>query len=171
MSTPHIIIGFSTGKGWSPIPALIRTIEGTEYSHTYIKVWSHEIQDYVVYQESFKGLNAEASSLFNKDNKIINEYAIRVTQEQLDSIMQFCFSRLGMPYGTAQIAGMFAARVLRQCCFKDMKNPLADGLKTMVCSEMVGHILGILGKEIDKDLLEIEGPKMIHKKVLELYNQ
>lgn len=171
MTQPHILIGFATPM--SPcafIAFAIRLIEETPYSHTYIKIWSDSANDYIVYQENFAGLSVMNGSIFNAKEKIFSEYKIEVTEEQLFEIIRFCHKNFGLPYGTKQIMGMLWARSLRQLGCPNAKNPFADGPKTMVCSELVGTVLGMIGKQIDPELLEIEGPKLIHKKVVELYN-
>jgi hypothetical protein len=172
MNQPHIIIGFSTPKNpLAVFSALIRVFEETPYSHTYIKIWSDVINGYIVYQESGLVMNAINGAVFDKKEKIFAEYKINVTEDQLSEIVKYSVDSLGIPYGVRQIAGMLSARVLRQLGFRNMKNPFADGPKTMVCSEFVGRVLALLGHPIDKDILEIEGPKMICRKASELYNK
>jgi len=170
MTQPHILIGFSTPKSdFAIAAAIIRFVENTPYSHVYVKIWSDIIDGYIVYQETFAGLGAMNGALFDDHVKIFSEYKIDVTEEQMTQIMHFFQDNYGLPYGVRQIAGMLTARVLRQMGFHDAKNPFADGIRTMVCSEMVGAVLTILGEPFDKSLLEIEGPKMIHKIVVKLF--
>lgn len=170
MTQPHILIGFSTPKNdFAIAAAMIRFVENTPYSHVYVKIWSDIIDGYIVYQETFSGLGAMNGEIFDQHVKIFSEYKINVTEEQLTKIMHFFQDNYGLPYGVRQIAGMLTARVLRQLGFHDAKNPFADGIRTMVCSEMVGAVLLILGETINKSELEIEGPKMIHRAVVKLF--
>ena len=159
-----ITIGFSKPSHFRIGAALIRIVEQTEFSHTYVKIGDD------IWQESLPKFNKVGVLDFQKDHIIVCAYILNVTDEQYDKITEFCeyCLRLRIPYGTTQIVGMAIVRMINQLFHCKFKNPFADGPKTMVCSEFVGEVLEIMGVKIDPRLLELEGPKLIRKIVTEL---
>lgn len=153
-----IFIGFSKPNHFAVGSLLIRLIEGTDFSHTFILINGS------VFQESMPEINVIDYVDFQKKNKIVDLHTICVSDEKLDEIISFCVDSLTakVPYGRYQLVGMGAVRLLNRLGFR-FKNPFADGQKTMVCSEFVGYILKILGISVPMDQLEVEGPKLIHK--------
>lgn len=164
----QIVIGFSTvRKRFSLFSWAIRAVEQTKYSHVYIKFWSESMQRWLIYQASHMAVNFMGEQRFLNEEIIIEEFVINVTPEQKAKILQYCVDTVGTPYGVSQIFGMAYARVLARLGY-NMYNPFSDGSKTMVCSELAGHILMVMGEEVDPFELEIQGPKWIHEKVVEL---
>jgi hypothetical protein len=162
-----IIIGFSTSKyKWNPIAAAIRLAEGAPFSHTYVKFWSPSIQRWLIYHASRTRLNFMNLEFFQKESKIVEEHEIPVTPEQKVKVIQYCVDTVWKSYGTRQLLGMAWVRLWRRLGVA-AKNPFRDNQRTQVCSELVGHVLRIIGEDIDPRVLEVEGPRWIHGKVLE----
>lgn len=106
-------------------------------------------------------------------NIIVEEYAVIVTEEQKNKILQYCIDTVENPYGTLQLIGMGIARLQKVITGKG-KNPFRDGERSQVCSELVGRILRIIGMDIQEEDLEIEGPKFVRdlvKKIGILINE
>lgn len=163
-----LIIGFSTArKKFAPFGLAIRLIEQTPYNHVYLKFWSDSLSRWLIYQASHTRLNFCGEQRFLEDEVIIEEFAINTTKEQQTAILQYCIDTVGTPYGIVEIMGLVYARLLGRFG-KKIRNPLADNQKTMICSELVGNVLNILGENIPASVLEVEGPHYIHDRVAEL---
>lgn len=161
-----ISIGFSKPNSFKIGSFLIRKMEGTEFSHTFLLV------DHDIYQESASCFNKIVYSFFLKDHIIVDMHEISISDEKYDEIMYFvseCVNKR-IPYGKLQIVGMGFIRLVNQLFRRKFKNPFADGMKTMVCSEVVAEILRIAGHPLPQDQIEIEGPKYIHKFVKNISN-
>lgn len=157
----EIVIGFSTAVGFKVVAMAIRAFEGTAYSHVYMRYYSSKLDRDMIYQSNIDNVHFTNKEHFLEKNKIIEEYAFKVTPEQRIKIQQKCIDRLSLQYGSLQLIGMAYAQIMRKLGMTP-KNPFWDGEKTQVCSELVGHILIELGYEIDPKALEIEGPKWLN---------
>lgn len=164
-----LIFGFSTPKKQTIISRLIRLIEGTPYSHTYLSYYDEQFQGNIVYHAAFMNVHITPKQIFLDKNKVIEMYPRLVTDKQKQEILKLCGEYADTPYGHKQMIGMGFARLVYLWFGKKIKNPFADGPHTQVCSELMGRILHKLGDPVDLDLLEYEGPKYINK-ILRLYD-
>lgn len=167
----EIIFGFSTAKGFSPISWAIQKVEGTEYSHVYIRVFSKSINRWLLYHASRDNLHFTNWDAFQDENKVIEEYAIPVTEDEKSDILGFCVDRMGYKYGKIQLIGMGIVRIAKLWFNKEIDNPFSDDEKTQVCSELAGRVLQRLGESIPDKALEVEGPKWIRERVIECYTR
>ena len=165
-----LVVGFSKcSSGCAIFSWLIRLVEQTPFSHTYVKFWDEGIERWVVYQASHAALNYRGLPRFLEEEDVIEEYELDVTSEQKKQVLQYCVDTVGTPYGVLEIFGLAYARLMGRFGLR-VSNPFADGTKTMICSKLVGLILILIGDlpEIDRDELEIQGPKWIRDRVVEL---
>lgn len=161
-----VFVGFSKAKRWyMPLAWLIRVIEGTKYSHTYIR-FKHNSGVEVVYEASGIAVHFKALSIFKEDNTIVKEYSFAITPAQRKQLVAFMLANAGVEYGFKQLFGIAIVRL-----FRLKKNPFADGRKSQVCSEVVGHFLEKIMKLDTKLDLDIAGPKDIDKWIQEHYNE
>jgi hypothetical protein len=162
-----ITIGFSKPNHFKLGAWIIMTTEGTNFSHTYLKI------DQDIWQESLPKFNKTSISEFLGINTVVYEYDIQVTEEQYSKIITFCEKCLQeqIPYGKREIVGTAIVRSVNQLFKTKFKNPFSDDLKTMICSEFVGNILEILGLDFPNDELEVDGPKFIRQKVVLLVDK
>jgi hypothetical protein len=167
----QVIIGFSRPRANTVFSWGIRTVENTPFSHTYIRYYSKRLDRWLVYHADQADCHFNNFPSFLSENRPVEEYIIPCTQEEKTAIEQMCIDKVGLKYGWWQIAGMALSRISRLWFDVSVKNPFSDGEKTMVCSEFVGRILRILGESIRDEDLEIEGPKWIRNKTVDLYNK
>jgi hypothetical protein len=162
-----ILVGFSRPKKFKIGSFLIRLIEGVDFSHVFLMIGTD------VYHESVPSVNKLGYLTFLDQHKLVDLHMIYVTEEKHAEIAAFCNDCLinSIPYGKLQIVGMGFLRVVNQLFRTKLKNPFADGMKTMVCSEFVGVVLEKIGLDIPDDQLEIEGPKLIHKMVIKISDE
>lgn len=142
-----LTIGFSkpTSK-FVPFAWAIQWFEQTEYSHCYIKFETSSGPS-LICQASKGMLNFMSPEAFNLHNKVVREFELELSSEQLTQIKISSMEKAGLPYSIRQIVGIVIARI-----FKLTKNPLDHDKDTFVCSEWVGQVLESIGAELDKDL-------------------
>ncbi len=158
----NIVIGFSTSsKKNSIISAIIRLVERTPYSHVYVKFYSPTLDRWLVYHASHTNVHFNNIETFAKENIILEEYALATSECKKNEALRMCVDRVGRPYGYLQIFGMGIVRLIKAWFNVRLKNPFADGERTQVCSELVGHVISKLGYDINISELEFEGPRYI----------
>ena len=142
-----LIIGFSTNKDpKNVIAGSIRLIQGTEYSHVYVRTpesryWNRSY----IYQASGLKVNMMTNDVFLECNKVIKEFKISVPDDIYKEIVGFAMDQCGKSYGLMQLVGI--AYVLGANCVTGgrHKNPWSKGF---ICSELVAVLL----KMMDDDL-------------------
>jgi hypothetical protein len=165
----RFIIGFSTNlHATAVMAAVIRSVEGTKYSHTYLKFWSETLQRYLIYHAAGNKVSFTNEKRFAEHSTIIEEYEIKINATDKAALLQFCVDIVDTPYGRMQLIGMGIARIAAKLGWH-IKTPFKDGPKTQVCSELVGRALALLGVQIDARRLEIDGPKFINEIVRKLH--
>lgn len=158
-----IVIGFSTASHFNLISRSIRLAEGTAFSHVYTRFYDPSIDRWMIYHASHSDLHFTNMECFLAKNKVIEEFYIDVDHETRERALQYCVDRVEIPYGRLQLVGMLIVRLAKLWFNKSIKNPFHDGESTQVCSELVAHLLKIIGEDIDLKLVEVEGPKWINK--------
>lgn len=132
----------------------IRLLEGTRFSHVYIR---HETKYKIdlIYQASGTQVNFESGELFFKKAEAIREFQFEVSDEAFDKYMEFAIRNAGKPYGILQVFG-----ILFVSLFSLEKNPFPSGSANYVCSELVGEILYEIGRfKYDRELFDKLTPK------------
>ena len=155
-----ITVGFSSHKT-SILSKLIRLVEGTPYSHTYVKFRSDSLDRDLIYQASGLAVNFMSPIIFHDHNIVCAEYILEVPDEVHKKVLQFAIDNCGKPYGLKGLFGMAYVKIAR-VFGKKVDNPFSDGGKTYVCSELVSTIIEhFLGKEIGENLDDVS-PKDLH---------
>ena len=90
-----VSVGFSRHNG-SALSALICAVEGTEYSHVYIRRAS-KYGEYV-YQASGLQVNFMSIDTFLEHNTIVEEYEFEIPGTKHDDVIAFCIKYAGRPY-------------------------------------------------------------------------
>lgn len=138
-----IYIGFSYHKS-SPVSKAIKTIEGSEYSHVYIRRVS-KYGEYV-YQASGLAVNFMNIDIFREENVTVEEYQFELPDDKREQLISFFIKYAGASYALSSLFKLLAIlagrRVGKKIVFK------GDGDKTFICSE--------LGAFFVENILEIE---------------
>jgi hypothetical protein len=163
-----VTIGFSKPKKARILSLIIRVLEGTKYSHVFVKLQAETLQRTLIYQAQGLSVHFVNKETFYGKNQTVESYVLPITKEEKVKILQFCIDHVGKPYGLVQIVGMGRYRLVKNWFNKKVRNPLKDKDKTFVCSEIVGHILKILDDSVDEKMFEVEGPRWINKKVKQI---
>lgn len=121
-----VSVGFSRHNG-SLLSSLICAIEGTEFSHVYIRRAS-KYGEYV-YQASGLQVNFMSIDTFLAKNTIVEEYEFDIPEDKHDDMISFCIKYAGRPYS---IKSLF--KILGMILFKLKLS--GDGDETFICSEL-----------------------------------
>lgn len=140
-----LVVGFSTPKKFKLASFFIRLFERSEYSHVFIKMnpsSSSSLDFSKVFQASHGDVNAISYDVFKEQNKIFNEYEIKLTDQKYFEIAHWLWHQLGKPYGFLQlIAIAFGFNISKN---KD---------SAFICSELAAMVLrDHLNYDINKNL-------------------
>ena len=134
---------------------IIRAVEGTKYSHVRLR-WKSSSGIQIVYEASgiaVKVIGEVAAPQFPVE--IVKSYKISVTREQYRNLIKL-FRFASVKYSIKQAFGILLVKL---GLYK--KNPLSNGRKSQICSELVGlFIQEVKQWEIDFDL-DTAGPLAI----------
>lgn len=155
-----LIIGFSTSP--SIVSSLIRTVEGANYSHVYVRFYSEAYDRWLCYHAQASSLHFLSYESFREHFKVIEEFELEVSEETMKKLVQYCIDNAGKPYGRLQLVGMAISRISYLWFSLKLQNPFADGEKTQVCSELVYHVAKEFLGNYPKGNPECEGPRWIN---------
>ncbi len=164
-----IVIGFSRPKKkFLPVFSwLIRLIQGTAFSHCYVRWFSETYDEPLVYEASGTQVRFVGSQAWKNHVEVIHEFELDISDVQFKAFVKFCMSTSGMPYSSTQIFGIALVQVAKLIKVK-MGNPLKNGKRGWVCSELVGYLLNdIIGVAYDYEL-DSAGPKEIYELVAKI---
>jgi hypothetical protein len=159
----NVYFGFSYRK--AKFSKFLRWAEKRPYSHCYVKYVNHVTKKPLILHAAVLSVHTLSTDRFyNHGNRIVKEYVISVDDPQkVKDIIGFIQDMSGADYGWKQLFGMCIARTAAFFGIK-IKNPFADQLKTLVCSEYCAKLANLTGKiSIDMDYAEIGGPSWLDK--------
>jgi len=155
-----MIIGFSRPNSWKPFAQAIMLADHTNFSHTYIKIYSEKLDCTFIFQASGSYVNIMNSTVFETHNTIVEEIAIPISEETRLEILKFAFQQLGKPYSLKQILGITIFRLASLFGIR-LSNLFADNDESFVCSELVGDVIRKFVNPAYDSNLEIISPKDI----------
>ena len=161
--TVKINIGFSKPKNklFPFFSWLIRLFEGTEYSHVYITWHSLGAKVDVYYEAGGSSVHFNCKEVAEAKLNTIHLYEIYIPRSRYKKLIHFCMSNAGKDYGVKQVFGIAYSKLASFITGKRVPNPLADGRRSQVCSELVGAMIeDVLDEETNLDL-DIAGPRAI----------
>ena len=141
-----LYIGFSKSTKKLPIFSwLIRLIESTPYSHTYVKLELHG-KSYI-FEAVGNDCRLILESEWEKKAQVVEEVALPVTVDILAKTEKFIAVNTGKPYGILQLIGVILGKWL------NLKyNITSRGRSALICSELVGRFLEeVMGFKLEKE--------------------
>lgn len=162
-----IWIGFSRALGFAPLSDLIRWVERTDFSHAFVRVRSESLNRDLIYEATGKGVYFVGSEAFKHRAQIIKEFPILISTEAKNNLLRWAVDTSGRPYGTIQLLGL-AIKRLAALLGKQIKNPIINGRRSYICTELVAEALKSLNLIKDSELEDI-GLKELLVKVEEVY--
>lgn len=149
----RIIIGFSKSKKILPIFSwLIRLVEGTKYSHVYVKFPKKTLKTDLIYHASGLMVNFMGEKAFEDNHKTIEEFQIFISDDCYHNVLNYAAVNSGASYSVAQIFGIAAIRLFA-VFGKVIKNPFSNS--GYVCTELVAEILKEINIKINKPVESI----------------
>ena len=130
----YVTIGFSKGKG--PLADLIQFVTGSKITHAYIRHGSE------ITQASGVKVNTENIQDFIKHAEIIDEILVTLSEEEFRLAERFRLAALNSPYSITQLIG-FPIILLGRRFGLNLRNPLANGSHSYICSELVARYLNL----------------------------
>ena len=157
-----ITIGFSKSKLKFPILAwLIQLVEGTKFSHSYIKWHSSKYDTTLYYHATSNTVNFMSEEAFLKKHQPVQEYTLLVREETFTKVIQFAMKNAGKPYSFMQLFAILFVKL----GFPNILNKTQQK-SAYICSELVAEILRdvikVTGKDLDKPL-DLMTPKDIQQ--------
>jgi hypothetical protein len=150
-----LTVGFSKARSkWKFFSTLIRWIEGTTFSHVFIRWNSQYLERDVIYQASGSAVNFQEGKRFDSINETVYKFDILLSDSTRKKVVQFAMDQAGSPYSLKQLLGLLIAKVSKLLGFKPL-NPLKDGRSSYICCELVAEILAELGHKMPQDLDDI----------------
>jgi hypothetical protein len=136
-------------------------MEKTKYSHCYIKFYSESFDCWLIYHASHTSIHFLSEENFLKKADILEEYQIELPEEAKKNLVRNAIKRAGVPYGMFQILGMGFVRLWKLWFNKKIHNPLGDGEKTQVCSDLFYYDLKDIIDFADFEP-EVDGPRKMN---------
>ena len=162
----QILIGFSSAKKWHILTAIVKLVEGTPFSHVYVRVIDGE-KDFVCNIAP----DEERSIPYNdflQANRIEREFPLPYAADRLESIVKKLEPSSHL-YNFYKIFAIAWGRLIR--------NPKAKSVSFLwnrrggiICTEYAAEILTAAGYHIDVDLMAV-GPKGIFNKLGSLFSK
>lgn len=155
-----IYVGFSKPKSWKIFAQLIMFGYGIPYDHVYIRYFSKEMNNWMIFQASKTNVNMMSQATLEQDNFIVKEFEVQLTNENMAAMQEFASSSLGRPYGIKECFGLAWVRV---CALfgKVVSNPFKFTGSTYVCSELAGYVCEqFAGMDVDIDPANINPKEM-----------
>ena len=134
-------VGFSTTGGW--LSRIIRRMTGSPVSHSFVVYHSAVFGKDMVLEASGHGFRIMSWRRFDKENKLVAMYRLKVPDEVLHQALGKLADRLGDAYDTLSLFGYLLRKWFR------LKRVPFDSRKKLVCSEAVALFLGWCGMRFD----------------------
>ncbi len=133
---------------------------GTNYSHVYAR-WHLDSQDRdIIYQASHGMVHFTSLENFTKNNIIVKEYILDLTDEQFKRFSRKCIDLAGEKYSTLQLLQIFVCGLSNgKLTFEDQNG--------YICSELICELLEDFGIEFSKPKYLVQPDDII--KALEIY--
>lgn len=136
----EVVIGFSKPFKFKPFAELIKFVFGTPYDHVFIRFESNFFSRSLIYQASRLMVNFMGLATFSKENLIIKEFRICLTDEEMQNLIKFAIDNAGKDYGMMEALGLGLVRVF-ELCGQTIKNPFGAGTQNYVCSVLAAYVL------------------------------
>lgn len=115
---------------------LIKLIEGTDHSHSFISWRDPHIDVRKVAEARGAGGRIVTNIKFKKDNEVTAIFQYQIPRDKLDELEKWVWENLGA-YGYKQILGILYMRIMMAVGLrKKAHNPFKDGLYSQICVEL-----------------------------------
>lgn len=155
-----LFVGFSKPRSkLSFISYVIRWLQGTPFSHVYVRFESDFLERTFIYQASGSKVNFENIYSFSEHSVVVEEFDLSVAPAVYKKVLGFAIDTVGKPYSLKQLLGMAVVCIFKKLG-RQIRNPYKDRKDAFICSEIGAYVLEESGQFIDYDKDSI-GPKEI----------
>lgn len=140
-----VVIGFSAPIKRKIGAEAIKLWMGTDFSHVFLQIYSKYTEQTLIYQASHGYVHLITAENFAKENKVIAQFDLQISDEKLKNTIKNAQQLLGRPYGYLGL--------LRLVLHKLGTPIIGDGTKTFHCSELIATLFPEL-VTIDADFAE-----------------
>ncbi len=129
-----IVIGASKSATWKLGSELLQLWMGTNYSHVYVRWFLSTQEREIVYQASHGSVHYQELNNFTKDNTIVEEYILELSDSQFIKFSQKCIDLCGIPYSIMELLQIFISNITKgKVVFTDQPG--------YICSELMSELL------------------------------
>lgn len=147
-----IVFGFSKPRHWKPFAEIIKLVDNSYFSHSYVKFHSESLDRKLIYQASGTKVNFIGELRFLEDNETVAEYTFEVEDEIHTKILQWCVDNCGLKYSLKIALGLTLYRILgkRTKLLKD---------NGFVCSVLAAQLLDeFINSDVEPEIMT---PKLL----------
>jgi hypothetical protein len=131
-----IVVGFSSPKKFKIGAYLIKWWINKPYSHVYIN-WTDSQDRDVVWQASNGCVHTILKQNFIKENNIVKEITLEITEEEYEKLRDFCYEHSGSVYSHSDLVTI----VIYDLAIRLGLKPVFENVKGFICSELVAKML------------------------------
>lgn len=122
---------------------VIQTVMNTDYSHVYARWWLKSQEREIVYQASHGMVHFTSLEHFTRDNIIVKEFILEITEEQFKKFSGKCIDLAGEKYSVLELLHIWLSDASGgKLQFGDQGG--------YICSELMCELLTDLGVVFDK---------------------
>ncbi len=140
VNTMQIIIAFSYPKKFKIGAKFISWFLNKPYSHVLVYWYSKNLDRTLVYQASHGQVHFIEMDNFLKDNNIVKEFKLEVSEENFNKLIRKCVDLAGQPYAYLELITIGINSVLSKIGiktqFKDIKGYVCSGIAAVVINEI-----------------------------------
>lgn len=129
-----LVIGCSRNSECKIGSELIQWWISQPYSHVYARWYLHTQEREIVYQASHGMVHQLSLDNFTKQNTIVKEFTLYLTDEQFKKFSQKCIDLQGIPYSKLELLQIFISDITHgKVKFQDQPG--------YICSELMAELL------------------------------
>lgn len=147
-------LGLSKRSSFNLVSKLITIVQGTPYSHAYVKIPMAQFDREIIFQASGFAVNFEAETLFNSQDTIVEEYEYDISDDTMTQVVQFALDQVGKPYSMLEFIG-FGWILVCQIFGKKVVNPFGNSGSSYICSVLVATVLQDIGDSVTGDISSV----------------
>ena len=153
----HFRIGLSTPINSNILADFIKYQQGIDFSHVYLSFYDTEVNRWVIYHATLRGVHFLSEEDFKRNNTIIKEYNFNITETQKIDLKNWAIDNLDKKYSIKQLLYIYI--------YEDL-NVKLDFLKSddyWICCEAAARALTQLNiiKDVEYDLVDLKYTKNI----------
>lgn len=153
----NVTIGFSKAKSrFAILSKLIQLVEGTPYSHAYIRFQEQVSCREIIFEASGMAVHFTTLEEFEARDILVEEYYVNIPDAEYLGLFNFMLDRLNIKYGVMELVYISIKKLT------GIKVSPGDGEKTDICSELVARVCQYLGMKVPGNL-DYETPKKLNK--------